>query len=255
MCHPEVPAGQPTPVVERDEVDILLPGGEEMPALLSRPERGPAPSVLIAADIYGRTPFYESLAARLASAGFEALLPDFFFRVGPLAEQTREAAIERRKRLDGNGALADLRAALAWLRRRPGAGARVGTLGFCLGGTFVLKLAALEDDLATVCYYGFPAGPTEPPTPIEMAERMSGPILGFWGDQDAGVGMDNVAELGRRLAASGADYQHRVYPGIGHGFLAASRFDETTDAYQAACESWTMSLELWRQHLRVPAAA
>src|SRR5215472_6453977 len=119
MCHPEVPEGQPTPVVERDEVGIPLPGGAEMPALLARPEEGPGPAVLIAADIFGRTPFYESLAARLASAGFEALLPDFFFRVGPLAEQTREAAIERRKRLDGNGALADLRAALAWLRRRP----------------------------------------------------------------------------------------------------------------------------------------
>jgi len=253
MCHPEVPEGQPAPRVATEEVSIPLPGGEAMPAMLALPEGGPAPAVLIACDIFGRTPFYESLAARLATAGFEALLPDYFFRAGPLAERTREAAFARRARLDENGALSDLRAALGWLRRRDGYGGRTGTVGFCMGGTFALDLAALEEGLATVCYYGFPAGqssPTRPPAPLDLADRMRGPILGFWGDQDAGVGMDNVAELARRLAEHGVEFSHRVYPGIGHGFLAASQLDPSSEAYEAACESWTMALDLWRRHLR-----
>jgi carboxymethylenebutenolidase len=256
MCHPEVPEGQPTPRVLTEEVTIPLANGEGMPAMLARPEGGPAPAVLVASDIFGRTPFYESLAARLATAGFEALLPDLFFRVGPLAEMTREAARARRLLLDERGSLADLQAALGWLRGRDGHAGRIGALGFCMGGTFVLDLAAIEDGLATVCYYGFPAGhsgPAAPPSPIELAGRMKGPILGFWGDQDAGVGMDNVAELARRLSEHGADFHHRVYPDIGHGFMAASRFDASSDAYDAACESWTMALDLWRQHLRAEA--
>lgn len=228
-----------------------------MLALPDRAAPGSAPAVLVVSDVFGRTPFYESLAARIATAGFEALLPDFFFRVGALPERTREAAMERRERLDEQRSLEDLRGALRWLRGRA-AGGRIGTVGFCMGGTFVLDLAALEPDLVTVCYYGFPAGahktsPTAPPRPLDLADRMRGPILGFWGDQDAGVGMDNVAELARRLEAAGVDFDHRVYPGIGHGFLAASQFDPENDAYQSACESWTMALDLWRHHLRAEA--
>jgi carboxymethylenebutenolidase len=264
MCHPEVPEGQPTPQVTAREVGVPVRGGETMPALLALPGPDPAPvapAVLIACDVYGRSPFYESLAARAAAAGFEALVTEVFFRQGPLPERTREAAFARRARLDEGGALDDLRAALGWLRERPGyaLARRIGTVGFCMGGTFVLDLAAMEDDLVTVCYYGFPAGsrqplPTSPPRPLDLADRMRGPILGFWGDQDAGVGMDNVADLARRLAEYGVDFDHRVYPGLGHGFLAATQFDPANDAYQAACESWTMALDLWRQHLRAEAA-
>lgn len=76
--------------------------------------------MLVVADVYGRSPFYEDLAARLAVAGFHALLPDSFFRQGPLAEQTREAAIARRPQLDDLRAIADYSAAIDWLRGRPG---------------------------------------------------------------------------------------------------------------------------------------
>jgi dienelactone hydrolase len=254
MCHPEVPEGQPAPDLACHDVTVPLPDGGEMPARMAVPESGAGPGVLVVADIYGPTPFYEALTARLATAGFEAILPDFFFRVGPLRERTREAAFERRALLDQNQALEDLRAALAWLRSRPGAASRIGTLGFCLGGTFVLDLAALEEGLVTVCYYGFPVSHGEPnprsaPSPIRLVDRVSGPVLGLWGDQDAGVGMENVAGYDRAMRSAGKDFTHRVFPGIGHGFMAASGLEPGNEAYEAACESWTMALDHWRRHL------
>jgi dienelactone hydrolase len=256
MCHPEVLPGTRTPEVTREEVLIPVGDGESMPAMLATPDTGPAPSVLLIADVFGRSPFYEDLAARIATAGFEALLPDFFHRVGPLAQRTREAAFARRRLLDENGAVEDLRASLRWLRDRPGAADRVGTVGFCMGGSYVLHLAASEKDLVSVCYYGFPAhAMPDGKTLIEQAAGMTGPILGFWGDQDEGVGMQNVAELARGLEEHGVDFSHRVYPGLGHGFLARTEFDAENEAYEPACESWTMSLELWRQHLRAAATA
>jgi carboxymethylenebutenolidase len=124
-----------------------------------------------------------------------------------------------------------------------------------MGGTYVLYLAASERDLVSVCYYGFPTHRLPDGSPLELAGRMNGPILGFWGDQDQGVGMDNVAELARRLAEHGVDFDHRVYPGLGHGFLSRTEFDSANEAYEPACESWTLSLDLWRQHLRAPAPA
>ena len=256
MCHPEVLPGTRTPEVTREEVLILVGDGESMPAMLATPDTGPAPSVLVIADVFGRSPFYEDLAARIATAGFEAVLPDFFHRVGPLAERTREAAFARRRLLDEKGAVEDLRASLRWLRERPGAADRVGTVGFCMGGSYVLHLAATETDLVSVCYYGFPQhGLPGGSTALELAGRMTGPMLGFWGDQDEGVGMANVAELARRLDENGVDFRRKVYPGLGHGFLARTEFDAANDAYEPACDSWTMSLDLWRQHLRATAAA
>ena len=120
MCHPEVPAGQPTAQVARDEVQIPLPSGVAMPALLTRPEADAGAAVLIVHDIFGRSPFYESLAARLSTAGFVVVLPEFFFRQGPLAERSFERAFARRAMLDEQGALEDLSAAVDFVKRQPG---------------------------------------------------------------------------------------------------------------------------------------
>jgi carboxymethylenebutenolidase len=235
------------------EVEVPLIGKlEKMPALLCRPQTGAGAGVLVVADVFGRTPFYEDLAGRLALAGFTALLPDFFFRQGPLAEGTREAAMARRDLLDQNQTLVDLSQALDWLHLQPFAAGPLGTIGFCMGGTLVLDLAAERDDLATVCFYGFPAGGAgaiAPPAPLTLADQMNGPILGFWGDQDTGVGMENVEKLAAGLKARGVDFDYTVYPGLGHGFMAASRLDPEHDAYDAACRSWTRTIEFYRNHI------
>ena len=253
MCHPEVLEGHTAPGVVRLEVQVPLIGNrEQMPALLCRPETGAGAGVLVVPDIFGRSPFYEDLAGRLALAGFTVLLPEYFFRQGPLAEPTREAAMARRDRLDQNQSLIDLSQAIDWLHLQPFAAGSIGTIGFCVGGTFVLDLAALRDDLATVCFYGFPAGggvAGNPPAPLDLTGHMKGPILGFWGDQDSGVGMDNVERLATGLKAGGVDFEYTIYPGLGHGFMAASRLDPEHEAYDAACRSWTRTIEFYRTHI------
>ena len=249
MCHPETPAGHTAPDVDRMEVEVPLIGNRErMPALLCRPQTGAGAGVLVVADIFGRSPFYEDLAGRLALAGFTALLPDYFFRQGRLAERTREAAMARREQLDQNQTLVDLSQAIDWLHLQPFAAGPIGTIGFCMGGTFVLDLAAERDDLATVCYYGFPAA-SGVPAPLDRAERISGPMLGFWGDQDTGAGMDNVERLGALLKARGVEFEFVIYPGLGHGFMAASGLDPAHEAYEPACQSWTRTIEFYRTHI------
>ena len=88
MCHPEIPAGQPVPDIRTREVTVA-----SMPSLLAEPEGEPRGAVLVINDVFGRSPFYENLARRLATAGFVALDPEYFFRQGPLAQPTREAAM------------------------------------------------------------------------------------------------------------------------------------------------------------------
>jgi carboxymethylenebutenolidase len=230
-------------------VEVPLIGKrEKMPALLCRPQTGAGSGVLIVADVYGPSPFYEELAGRLALAGFTALLPDYFFRQGSLAERTREVAMARAQQLDQNQTLVDLSQAIDWLHLQPFAAGPIGTVGFCMGGSLVLDLAAERDDLATVCYYGFPAG-SGGPAPLDLADRMHGPILGFWGDQDAGAGMDNVERLATILKARGVEAELVIHPGLGHGFMSVSQLDPAHEAYDAACRSWTRTIEFYRTHI------
>ena len=247
MCHPEVPAGAQIPDVRVEDAKIPLEDGA-MPALLALPDRVPAPGILIINDVFGRSPFYDQLARRVAQAGFVATTPEYFFREGSLPEPTREAAMARAKRLDFKRWGRDMSAAVDWLRARPEVNGTVGTIGFCMGGTQVLLLAARRDDIAaTVSYYGFPADARTEASPIEVAAKMHGPILGHWGDQDEGAGMDNVATL--RAALEGASVQHdfQIYPGLGHGFLKASLEDPKTPGHAEACASWTRTLEFYRR--------
>lgn len=247
MCHPEVPAGAPIPDVRVELSSISVENGA-MPTLLAIPERTPAPGVLIINDVFGRSPFYDHLARRLAQAGFVAATPEYFFREGALPEPTREAAVARAKKLDFSRWGRDMSAAIDSLRGRRDVNGVVGTIGFCMGGTQVLLLAARRDDIAaTVSYYGFPADARTESSPIDVGAKMHGPILGHWGDQDAGVGMDNVEKLRAKVASAGAQHEFHIYPGLGHGFMKASLDDEKTPGYQQACASWTRTLEFYRE--------
>ena len=248
MCHPEVPAGAPVPDVRSEEVTIPVEGRAAMPGLLAFPERTPAPGILIVNDVFGRSPFYDNLARRLAQAGFVAVTPEYFFREGALPEPTREAAMERAKKLDFKRWGRDMSAAIDWLGAHRDVKATVGTIGFCMGGTMVLLLAARKEGIAaTVSYYGFPADARTDASPIDLAPKMRGPILGHWGDQDAGAGMDNVEKLRAPLQKAGVEHEFHIYPGLGHGFLKASLEDPKTPGYEQACTSWKRTLEFYRR--------
>jgi dienelactone hydrolase len=261
MCHPDgPPPAIPTPNVASAEIVIPLDDGQGMPGFLARAD-GPRRrgAVVVVGDIFGaRTPFYEYLATLIAAAGLDAIVPEFFFRVGPLPEPTYEAAVQRKGKLDEPQALRDLDQTISWARAQPDfRGTRTGTLGFCLGGSLVLNLAARRDDLATVCYYGFPAGPPGPPgdpertmpKPLDEVDRIRGPILGFWGDQDERVGQMNIAAFARALGERGIDFEHTVFPGLDHGFLQAG-FEPGADGHDLTRGSWERALSFFATHAR-----
>ena len=163
MCHPEVPAGTPVPDVRVADAAIPVEDGT-MPGLMAFPERVPAPGILIINDVFGRSPFYDHLARRLAQAGFVAITPEYFFREGSLPEPTREAAMARAKRLDFKRWGRDMSVAIDWLQTRPEVAGPIGTVGFCMGGTQVLLLAARR-------------GTSLRPSRITASRRMRAPRL------------------------------------------------------------------------------
>jgi carboxymethylenebutenolidase len=219
MCHE---SWQPTGAAAAAEIlTFTAADGAEIPAWRYRGAQAKG-ACLVLPDIYGPSPFYHAITARLAEQGFDAVMIDYFFREGPLAETTRAAAFGRRSTMDENRCLTDIGSVIDQL---PGQqpGTRIAVIGFCLSGTYAYDLTAVRSDLATVTFYGFPEGPGGPvldraPRPIDIAGLFQGPILSFWGDQD-NIPMELVERFGSEAARQGADYRYRIYPGAGHGFL------------------------------------
>ena len=229
---------------KRREIEIPLADGTAFPALLVSPVE-PAGVVLLVHDLFGRRPFYDDLAEEIASHGFEVALPDFFAALGPLPEPTIAHAVARRRALDEQATFERFRSVIEWLRGRPGHAGRVGTVGFCMGGTFALDLSAYERDLATVSFYGFPRPQRElafpPPAPLDLVERLEGPILAIWGEDDDQVGMEHVEEFARRCRAAGPRGRSRILPGLGHSFLTSLPADERLQA--VARHAWQDAIE------------
>ena len=66
------------------------------------------------------------------------------------------------------------------------------------------------------------------------------PLLLIVGDQDTGVGMDNMGEYEAALDAANKDYEAITYPGVGHGFMT---FDDHAETYAQASDAWTATLQ------------
>jgi carboxymethylenebutenolidase len=252
MCHTRAPIRRvDAPAATR--VEIPLPD-EPMPAWLAVPEGGQDGRVLLLHDVFGPSAFYQELAIRLGRAGFLTLLPDLFFREGALTETSLPAAYQRLLSADNQFLIRDAHAAADWLMQSEDSVDCIGTIGFCWGGTQVLVMAAERQDIATVCFYGMPADPrylSDPKStrPIDMIDSISGSVLGFWGDQDARAGMDNVRGFLEAARSKGVDVEGHIYPGLGHGFM--SKLEAVNDPSSEAIEhAWNRTVGFLQEQLK-----
>ena len=255
MCHD----GCPHPIsggahLQEEEHTLPVDGGS-LPVFVVVPERTPSPAVLLIHDIHGPNAFYQDLARRLANAGYLVALPNFFFRQGSVPAGDLQAARERGSRVSQQQTFGDIATTLRWLKDSGRSTGKIGTIGMCWGGSMVmLQAARAPRPDASIPYYGFPIRPRTENNPIlamddgEVA-KVDSPMLAFWGDEDHGVGMDNVAAYDDKLTEQGKDHEFVIYPGIGHGFLT---FDPEADAYTASQDAWRRTLAFLAEHLGAP---
>ena len=229
-------------------VDIPLPGSNvTVSTWVMYPERaGSAPVVLVIHEIFGLTDWVRGVADQFAAEGFIAVAPDLLSGMGPndggtasLGERDNVVATirtlapdERARRLD---------AVRAYALDIPAASGRIGSVGFCWGGTSSFAYVASQPQLdAAVVYYG-----TSPETPDEFA-RITAPVLGHYGEDDERVNATIPrAEAGM---AGGPAFEPHIYPGAGHGFLRAQ--DARAGAnLRAAEQAWPLTLAFFREHL------
>src|SRR6266508_5806088 len=128
---------------------------------LAAPVNGTGPGVIVIQEWWGLVPHIKEVVERFAADGSTALAPDLYHGV-----QTTEPD-EAGKLIMGlamDQAAKDMAGAADYLAGRAEVSGKIGTVGFCAGGSLALWSATLSDRIAaTVGFY--PALPWERMSP------------------------------------------------------------------------------------------
>ena len=198
------------------------------------------PGVVVIQEWWGLVDHVRDVCDRLAREGFVALAPDLY-----RGEATGDPGEAQRlmMHLDLARASADLdRAVTTLLDHDAVEGARVGCIGFCMGGQLALHAGAQNRRIgAVVDCYGI-----HPNVRVDFA-AMQAAVLGVFAENDDFVPSRAVHQLERELGAAGVRHHFETYLGVEHAFLNDSR-PEVYDAATAR-EAWGDILAFLRAEL------
>ena len=219
----------------------------DMPGYFARPNGvSNPPVVLVAMEVFGLHEYIKDVTRRLAKLGAFAVAPDYYFRKGDLTAITDIPQLMPLVNSKPDAELlSDLDSTVAWAKAQGGDTGRLGIVGFCRGGRTVWEYAAHSGALkAGVAFYGSlvdPANPAWPKSPIQLAPEMKAPVLGLYGEADAGIPVAQVEQMKAALAAAGKTAEFKIYPGAPHGFHADYR---ASYRKEAAEDAWSQ-MQAW----------
>ena len=207
---------------------------------LSVPESGRGPGVVVIQEWWGLVPHIKHVADRFAAEGFVALAPDLYHG---RATTSPDEAGKLMMALDIAQTEKDLRGAINYLlAHRSVTSARVGTVGFCMGGALSLYAATKNEQVgACVVFYG-----GHPKVKYDL-ENLHAPVLGLYAGRDTGVTPTSVRELEARLQELGKSAEMHIYEDADHAFFN----DDRPEVYnrEAAEDAWQRTVNFFRAHL------
>jgi carboxymethylenebutenolidase len=222
--------------------EVSFPSGtDQVVAYLARPQgQGPFPALVVIHEWWGLNDQIRGMANQLARQGYLALAVDLY--QGKKAD-TPEQAHELMRGLPEDRALRDLAAAVAYLKASPYVTPdRIGSIGWCMGGGYSLKLAMAEPTLAACAvYYG--ALPSEP----ETLASIQAPVIGFFGEKDEGIPEASVLDFETAMQKQGKAVQVHVYRNAGHAFANS---EGTNYRREAAEDAWGKLMAFFGKHLK-----
>ena len=195
----------------------------------------PKGAVVVIQEIFGVNAHIRRVAEDFAAAGYVVLAPAYFDVIKPGVELDYDAeGIAKGRELItrlGLEAAVDITAAAA--QELAQTGSKVGTVGYCWGGTVAL-LAALRLGLPSASYYGARNVPF-------LQETPRAPVIFHFGERDASIPPEMVALHREHLP----QMPLHAYP-AGHGFNCNVRADY--DAPSAALAR-QRTLAFFSEHL------
>ncbi|RED17090.1 dienelactone hydrolase family protein [Parasphingopyxis lamellibrachiae] len=139
-----------------------LSGGEMFGVYRAQPQGEAKAAIIVIQEIFGVNRGIRAKCDYWASQGYLALAPDLFWRLKPGVELDPDVETEFQTALDLMGkfdqdqGVRDIEATIHAAREEIGGASRakVGCVGYCLGGRLAFMTAARTDIDASVGYYG-----------------------------------------------------------------------------------------------------
>jgi carboxymethylenebutenolidase len=241
--------------VRAETVSITGHGGHEIEAYRAVPlAPGARGGIVWIHHMPGYDRETKEFVRRLAVAGYHTVCPNLYSREAPGADPDDAAATVRAAGgVPDDRLVGDVAGAAEDLRGLDGANGKIGVIGHCSGGRQAfLAACSLELDAAVDCYGAFvvedpPEGMPRHMRPIlNLAPKLSCPLLGLFGKEDRYPSPDSVATLDAELTRLGKEHEFHSYDGAGHSFFSVDR-----PAYrvEAALDGWHRIYDFFGKHL------
>ncbi|MUN63480.1 dienelactone hydrolase family protein [Kocuria sediminis] len=217
--------------------------GGQAHGYLALPEAGRGPGVIVVQEWWGLTDHIRDVADRLAAEGFVALAPDLYG--GSITHDAEEAAAMMARLPEEEGARLLGGAVDFLLGREAVTSATLGTIGFCMGGGFVLALAADQGERisAAVPFYGVGQGLPDAYQGLRAA------VQGHYGRQDRSYPVEKAEALEEQIRreSEAPVVEFRFYDAP-HAF----HNDENRRNYRPdeARLAWGRAVAFLREHVR-----
>lgn len=206
------------------------------------------PGIVVVHGRSGLEDFIKDATHMLALQGYAAVAPFLYHRDGP---DCKDDNVTRKSRLRDPLIINDVNAAIGFLRNHKQVnGAKLGIVGFCMGGRLVYLMSAASRELkAGVMFYGsstmLPYGDSGP-TPFDRTKDINCPVQGHFGAEDQDPSPEDMRKLDAELTKYGKPHEFHVYQGAAHAFVNSG-----SDNYRphAASLSWPKAMEFFARHL------
>lgn len=198
-----------------------LDGDGQIPVYVARPAGTPKAAIIVIPEIFGVNAGIRGKCEDWAAKGYLAAAPDIFWRFAPGVELDPDVETQLQEafgyfgQYDPDLGVRDIEALIHWIRRDAGV-AKVGLVGFCLGGRMAYMAAARTDIDASVGYYGVMIDQM-----LHEARAIANPLMLHIPTADGFVPPE-----AQKAIHDGLDSHPRVtlhdYEGLDHGFAASS---------------------------------
>lgn len=183
-------------------------------------QEGARPGLLLHHEASGLSDFPRDIADQLAAQGYNVIAPDMYSRLPhPITDMA--AAY---KTMSDDQTLADLDAALEFLKSETNHNGKFGIIGFCTGNPIVYSG---HSDQMSACVSFYNQLMTDSQwnhagnrNPMDSADDIHGAWLGLYGDVDTTISVEQLQTFEGKLKSAGKNYQLEIYAddNVGHGF-------------------------------------
>jgi carboxymethylenebutenolidase len=238
-------------------LDIATADGAMNSFVVYPEEGGPHPVVLFYMDAPGKREELHDMARRLACVGYYVVLPNLYYRrtrdfwLTERTEAKMAVMFEHMSSLTNALVVSDTQAMLRFVDAQPEAdGKRVGALGYCMSGPFVMAAAASFPDRikAIASIHGANLVTDREDSAHLVAPRIRCESYFACAETDKWAPKALVDKLQAALVAAGTPHRIEWYPGAEHGFV----FPLRAGIYEKASAErhWERLFELFGRRLR-----